>query len=170
MPDLATLLDETLDAWRYARQGFIAEAANIPAGDWGFRPTPENRDLSELARHVLQAAAMAVGELTDPAGDFTRQGYPAHIREHAAHIPETAEPGAWLDLLRDQLDDGLLRLRDAGPELMARPILQFNGQPAVRLTWLNHHIAHEEYHRGQATLYARLTGHVPALTRMIQGG
>ena len=170
MSDFATLLDETLDAWRYARQGFISEAENIPAGDWGFRPTPENRDVSALVRHILEAAAMAVGELTNPDGDFTRQSFPEHIREHAGHLPETAEPGAWLDRLRDQLDDGVTRFRDAGPELMARPITQFNGEPATRLTWLHHHIAHEEYHRGQLTLYARLTGHVPALTQRMKGG
>lgn len=170
MPDTQTLLDETLDAWRYARQGFIAEAENIPAGDWGFRPTPENRDVSELARHILEAASMAVGELTRPDGDFARQGYSEHIEEHAGHLPEVGEPGRWLDLLRSQLDQGIERIREAGPELMGRSIRQFNGEPAARLTWLHHHIAHEEYHRGQLTLYARLTGNVPALTQRIQGG
>lgn len=170
MSDLSTLLDETLDAWQYARRGVIAEAENIPTGDWGFRPTPENRDVSELVRHILQAAEMAVGELTRPDGDFARQGFGAHIEEHAGHLPDTAEPGDWLDLLRSQLDGGVRRLRQAGPDLLGGPITQFNGEPATRLVWLHHHVAHEEYHRGQLALYARLTGNVPALTKMIQGG
>ena len=170
MADIATLLDETLDAWRYTRQGFIAEAENIPAGDWGFRPTPENRDVSELTLHILQAAGMAVGELTRPGGDFTRQGFSEHIDEHAGHLPDTAEPGAWLDLLRSELERGVERIREAGPELMGQPIKQFNGEPAARLIWFHHHIAHEDYHRGQLTLYARLTGNVPALTQKIQSG
>jgi uncharacterized damage-inducible protein DinB len=167
--DFATLLDETLDAWHYTRQGFIAEAENIPPGDWGFRPTPENRDVSELVLHILQAAGMAVGELTKADGDFTRQGFEAHIQEHAGHLPDTAEPGAWIDLLRADLDEGLGRLRAAGVEILGRPITQFNGEPATRLSWFHHHIAHEDYHRGQLALYARLTGHVPALTKLIQG-
>lgn len=170
MSDFATLLDETLDAWRYTRQGFIAEAENIPVGDWGFRATPENRDVSELVRHILEAAGMAIGELTSPDGDFTRQTFPEHLEEHAGQIPETADPGDWLDLLRQQLDTGATRLREAGPELLSQPITQFNGEPATRLTWLHHHISHEEYHRGQLALYARLTGHIPALTQRIQGG
>ncbi len=170
MPDFATLLDETLDAWRYTRQGFIAEAENIPAESWGFRPTPENRDVNDLVLHILQAAAMAVGELTDPGGDFTRQSFPDHLAEHAAGLPESASRDEWLDRLRQQLDDGVARFRQAGPDLMASPITQFNGEPATRLTWLHHHIAHEDYHRGQLTLYARLTGHVPALTQKIRGG
>ncbi|MDX1675257.1 MAG: DinB family protein [Longimicrobiales bacterium] len=170
MPDLTTFFDETLDAWEYARRGFIAEAENIPAGDWGFRPTPENRDVSELVLHILQAAGMAIGELTRPDGDFTRQSFADHIQEHAGHLPETAAPGAWLDLLRTQLDDGLRRLREAGPERLGQPITQFNGEPALRLSWFHHHVAHEEYHRGQLTLYARLTGQVPALTQRMQAG
>ena len=52
---------------------------------------------------------------------------------------------------------------------MMKPIVQFNGEPASRLTWLNHAIAHEEYHRGQLALYARLLGRVPALTKLIEG-
>jgi uncharacterized damage-inducible protein DinB len=169
MSDINTLLEETLEAWQYTRRGFIAEAENIPAADWGFRPTPENRDVSELVHHILQAAGMAIGELTDPNGDFTRQGFTDHIRQHAHNIPEAADPGAWLEFLRRELDDGVRRIRDAGPEVMGRPITQFNGEPATRLIWFHHHIAHEDYHRGQLTLYARLTGHVPALTRLIRG-
>lgn len=170
MADFDTLLGETLDAWRYAREGFTAEAANIPADQWGFRATSENRDVGELVRHILESAAMAVGELTHPDGDFTRQSFQDHIREHAAGLPESAAPDRWLDLLREQLEDGTARLRDLGGAGIARPIRQFNGEPATRLTWFHHHIAHEEYHRGQLALYGRLTGHVPALTQQIRGG
>jgi uncharacterized damage-inducible protein DinB len=170
MTDLAALLDETLEAWRYARQGFIDEADNIPAGDWGFRPTPANRDVSELVRHILESGLMAVGELTHPRGDFTRQSFPDHIREHAATLPDEAPRERWLQLLRDTLEDGVGQIREYGADGMARSIRQFNGEPASRLTWFNHHIAHEEYHRGQLALYARLTGEVPALTKRIRGG
>lgn len=164
------LLEEALDAWRYAREGLVAEAENIGADDWGFRPSPETRDVAELVRHVIEASRMAVGELTRADGDFGRQSYDAHIQEHAGTVPERADRAGWLDLLRQTLEDGTRRLRSAGPGLLLQPIRQFNGEPATRLTWFHHHIAHEEYHRGQLTLYARLTGRVPALTRRIQGG
>ena len=48
-------------------------------------------------------------------------------------------------------------------------IVQFNGEKATRLSWMHHGIAHEEYHRGQIALYARLAGEVPALTKLIMG-
>ena len=72
-------------------------------------------------------------------------------------------------LLRQTHREHRARLLKAGP-LLLKPILQFNGVPATRLTWLHHAIAHEEYHRGQVALYARMLGLVPALTQLIEGG
>lgn len=170
MTDADTLLAELLEAWRYTREGFLAEAENIPGSDWSFRPTPENRDIPELVRHVIESSLMAVGEVARDDGDFTRQSFPDHIREHAADLPETADRVEWLSLLRSTLRDGERRLRELGGDGIMRPIRQFNGEPASRLSWFHHQIAHEDYHRGQLALYARLTGTVPALTQKIQGG
>lgn len=169
MSDRSSLLDELLDAWRYAREGFIAEAENIGPEDWSFRPTPENRDVPELVRHIVEASLMAVGELSRPDGDFTRQGFEAHIREHAGSLPREADRSEWLALLRHSLDEGSRRLRGLGDDGILRPITQFNGEAATRLTWFHHHVSHEDYHRGQLALYARLTGEVPALTKRIHG-
>lgn len=52
---------------------------------------------------------------------------------------------------------------------MLQLIERFNGARGTRLAWLHHGIAQEMYHRGQLTLYARLMGLVPALTKRIQG-
>ena len=168
MAETSDLLDEILDAWRYTREGFIAEAENIPAADWSFRPTPENRDVFDLVRHIAEASLMAVGELTRPDGDFARQSFQDHMSEHASPLPAEAGREQWLTILRETLEQGRHRLRDLGTDGMLRPIRQFNGEPASRLTWFHHHIAHEDYHRGQLALYARLTGHVPALTQRIR--
>lgn len=169
MSDHSKLLQELLEAWRYAREGFIAEAENIAPDQWSFRPTPENRDVAELVRHIIESSLMAVGELSRPDGDFTRQSFGDHLQEHAASLPPQADRQEWLSLLRSTLEDGIERLEALGAEGILRPIRQFNGEPATRLTWFHHHIAHEDYHRGQLTLYARLTGTVPALTKKIQG-
>lgn len=169
MPDRPPFLDELLEAWRYAREGLIAEAENLPGPDWGFRPSPESRDVAELVRHVVESSLMAVGELSRPDGDFTRQSFAAHLTEHADSLPDHADRERWLSLLRSTLEEGTRRLREVGGDGILRPIRQFNGEPAMRLTWFHHHIAHEEYHRGQLALYARLTGRVPALTKRIHG-
>lgn len=52
---------------------------------------------------------------------------------------------------------------------MLQNIRRFDGLFGTRLAWMQHGIGHEEYHRGQIALYARLAGKTPALTKLIEG-
>lgn len=164
------LIDETLTAWDYTRDGVIAEFENLPADRYSFHPAPESRTVAQLAQHIIESGLMAGGELARPDGDFTRQPYPAFIREYAGSRAARADgKAALVALLRDTHAENIERLRRAGEALLMADIMQFNGSPAPRIIWLHHAIAHEEYHRGQAALYARLIGVTPALTRLIRG-
>ena len=64
---------------------------------------------------------------------------------------------------------GAQQFRQACELHMLQHITRFDGEQGTRLAWMNHGIAHEEYHRGQLALYARLVGRVPALTQLIYG-
>jgi uncharacterized damage-inducible protein DinB len=163
------LLEETLDAWGYARDGVIDELENIPATEYNFRPSPHSRSTAELAAHIIESGLMASGELTRKDGNFQRQSYPEFIDEYGGDRAKTTKKAELVTLLRTTFDEGVAAFRKSGEKAMMQPIVQFNGEPATRLTWLNHAIAHEEYHRGQLALYARLLGHVPALTKLIDG-
>ena len=163
------MLDETLDAWGYTRSGVIDELENIPAEQFTFRPTPKSRTVAELAQHIIESALMATGELNRPDGSFQRKSYPEFIEEYAGNRARTEHKEALVAMLRSIHDESLAAFRKTGQAGLLRDIVQFNGEPATRLTWLNHAIAHEEYHRGQLALYARLMGRVPALTRLIEG-
>jgi uncharacterized damage-inducible protein DinB len=111
-----------------------------------------------------------VGELTRADGDFTRQPYPAFLEEYAGGLDPRQDKTSLVALLRRTLEDGTATFRAAGDVSMLQLITQFNGVPATRLSWMSHGVAHEEYHRGQLCVYARLLGLVPALTRLIHGG
>jgi uncharacterized damage-inducible protein DinB len=163
-----TLLEELLESWHGARAGVIDEIENIPAERVGFRPAEGMRTVEELGRHIAEVALMMVGELTRPDGDFTRQSYTAHLREHAA-ASKTDGRDALIRMLRDTHAEGDRRFRAVGELAMLQYIRRFDGQPGTRLAWLCHGIAHEEYHRAQIAMYARIMGLVPALTRAIQG-
>lgn len=169
MKDSRSLLDELVEAWEYTRGGVIAEAEGIPEDRFDYRPTAESRSVAELVVHIVESGSMMAGELTRPDGDFTRQGYAEHIREHAGRIVTDQPKDDLLALLRDSGSAGRDRLREAGELAMLRPIRRFDGARGTRLAWLHHGIEHESYHRGQLALYARLMGQVPALTRAIQG-
>jgi uncharacterized damage-inducible protein DinB len=164
-----SLLDEALDGWRYAREGVVAELANIPAESFGFSPAPAVRTVAELARHLVESDLVMVGELTRPDGNFTRQSYPEFLKEYASGLDPRQDKDALIALLKGSLETGIARFREAGDLRMLQLITQFNGEPATRLSWMNHGIAHEEYHRGQLCVYARQLGLVPALTKLIHG-
>jgi uncharacterized damage-inducible protein DinB len=164
-----TLLEEALDGWRYTRGGVIAELENIPAESFDFSPAPGVRTVAELARHIIESSMVMAGELARPDGNFTRQAYPKFLAEYAGNLDHRQDKVGLIALLRRSLEEGTAKFRGAGEVLMLQQIMQFNGQPATRLSWLSHGVAHEEYHRGQLCVYARMLGLVPALTKLIHG-
>ncbi len=163
------MLEEALDAWADARQGVIAEVENIPAARLAFSPAPGARSGVELVQHIIESALMWTGELTNPAGDFTRQGFPAFIEEYAPGGGRHRTKAALLRRLKETHANGARRIRTTGELAMLQRIRRFDGERGTRLAWMNHGIAHEEYHRAQLALYARLIGRTPALTKLING-
>lgn len=170
MTHLASLLEEALEAWADARQGVIAEVDNIPADKFSFRPAPEVRSVTELVQHILEVSIFMAGELTRPDTNLRRKPFPELIAEYAAHVYEADTKQALLELARSSLEEGQRQFRDAGELAMLQLITRFDGQPGTKLAWLHHGIAQEEYHRGQLTVYERLMGIEPALTKLIRGG
>ena len=169
MPN-TSLLEEALDAWAAARRGVIAELRCVPAGQMGFRPEDGARSVAEIAQHIADTALMWCGELSNPAGDFTRKGFPAFIREYGTRKADQPKDKAGLvRMLRSTHTRGTRQLRAAGEVGMLQTIRRFDGELWTRLAWLQHGIAHEEYHRGQLALYVRLLGKTPALTQLIAG-
>lgn len=166
---MTTMLDEVLEAWEYTRAGVIEEAEVIPEDAYAFRPTDASRTVAELIIHIVESGRLAAGELTRPDGDFTRQSYRDHIREHAGDLGVDRPKTSLITLLRESGDEDRGRIRSVGELAMLQSIRRFDGVRGTRLAWLNHAIEHESYHRGQLALYARLAGQVPALTRRIQG-
>ena len=160
-----------LAAWSFTRDGVIAEVKNLPESALDFRPNDDTRTTRDIVQHIIESSLLMSGELSRPDGDFQRKPYPALIKEHApGGVTRYRTKAALIAALKSTHADGAKRFRSAGEVAMLQTIRQFNGEPAPRLIWMHHGIAHEEYHRGQLALYARLVGRVPALTRLIQGG
>jgi uncharacterized damage-inducible protein DinB len=162
-------LDETLGAWRDVREGLIAEVENIPASKFGFRPTKEVRNVREQVQHILEVAYMMTGELTRPDTDFRRAPWPELLNLYAAHVYDATAKSELVRLLEEQMSDAERRFRKTGELALFQYIENFDGSRWTRFQWLHHGIEQEMYHRGQLTLYARLLGKVPALTRRIGG-
>jgi uncharacterized damage-inducible protein DinB len=163
-----TILEEALEAWQDARDGFINEIRNIPAKHWDFRPTPEVRSIRELVVHVLEIAMMMTGELTRTDTDFHRAPFPKLLKMYAQPAYKARTRAELLRLLTTQLQEGQKKFRASGELHMLQHITRFDGNQGTRMAWLWHGIDQEMYHRGQVTVYARLLGIEPALTKMIR--
>jgi uncharacterized damage-inducible protein DinB len=168
MAHITTILEEALEAWEDARVGFINEVRIIPAKQWDFRPTPEVRSVRELVVHVLEIAMMMTGELTREDTNFQRAPFPRLLKMYAQPAYKAKTRAELMRLLTTQLRDGQKKFRSCGELHMLQLITRFDGNKGTRLAWLMHGIDQEMYHRGQVTVYARLLGIEPALTRLIR--
>ena len=164
-----TLLDEALEAWMFAREGVLDELRNIPEKDLSFRPSAEARSAVELVQHIIESGLMMAGELGRPDGDFRRKSYEGFLHEYGRGVRGWRSKAPLLAALRKTHADGEKKLRQAGELHMLQHIRRFDGEMGTRLAWMHHGISHEEYHRGQLAMYARLMGRVPALTKRILG-
>ena len=165
-----TPLAEAIEAWQDARRGLISEAENIPASGYAFRPTPETRSVAELLRHILEVSLMMTGELTRPDTDLQRAPWPELLALYNGPLRKAKSKNQIVSLLESSLASGCRAFLRAGEGNAKKTIKRFDGLLGTKLEWLHHGIAHEEYHRGQLTIYARLLGREPALTRAIRTG
>jgi uncharacterized damage-inducible protein DinB len=170
MATRTTLLDEALEAWKYTRDGVIDEVRNLPDKDLFFRPAEGGRSALELIQHIIESGLMMAGELSRPDGDFRRKSYEGFLHEYGRGVSGWRSKATLLAALRKTHADSEKKIRSAGELHMLQNIRRFDGEMGSRLAWMNHGISHEEYHRGQVALCARLVGRVPALTKRIRGG
>ena len=165
----STALDEALEAWEYTRSGVISEVRNLPDVSLTIRPTASSRTPAEIAVHIVESGLMMAGELSRPDGNFRRKSFPQFMKEYARGVKATTNKKQLVQLLTKTQADGAKKLAKAGELHMLQLITRFDGVQGTRLAWMNHGVSHEEYHRGQLALYARLVGRVPALTQLIYG-
>lgn len=164
-----TLLEEAIEAWEDVRGGVIEELENIPANQFGFRPTPDTRSVAELAVHIMEVSLMMVGELTREETNFTRAPFPKLVAQYSAGVQKLRTKRELLAAMKRTLRDGVRAFRDAGELHMLQLIVRFDGEKGTRLAWFHHGISQEMYHRGQIVTYQRLIGLTPALTQRIRG-
>jgi len=164
-----SLLDEALEAWQYTRAGVISEIRNLPDVSLNYRPATNSRTAAEIAIHIAESGLMMAGELSRPDGSFRRKSFPQFMKEYAKGVKPTSNKKQLIALLTKTHEDGEKKIRAAGELHFLQLITRFDGERGSRLAWMNHGISHEEYHRGQLALYARLVGRVPALTQLIYG-
>jgi len=163
------LLAEALESWKDAREGVLAELKNIPSAHMLFIPSKGARSVAGIVQHIIETSEMWAGELSNPKGDFTRKSFSEFIKEYSCQNLQKCSKQDLVRALKESYKIGAKRIKQNGEIGMFQRIRRFDGCYGTRLTWMFHGVSHEEYHRAQLALYARLLGRTPALTRLIEG-
>ena len=66
------------------------------------------------------------------------------------------------------MEETTQRLREFGDEKLEQMMMRFDGKQLLKRVMLNFIVSHEMYHRGQVTVYQRLMGVEPALTKFFK--
>lgn len=159
---------DAIDAWAFIRRNTIAEIANLPADRFDHRPHPDARDIAELCHHIIDSGLMFAGEICSTHGSFARKPMPALYAEYAGPGPKSGDRSLIIQRMEDTWTDMRRSLAAARPGFLVTEMRTMDDGPVARLRMLHFASAHEFYHAGQLTVYARTLGVVPALTRQFQ--
>jgi uncharacterized damage-inducible protein DinB len=157
-------LDSLIGSWKEVRSGLIDEAESIPADKFTFQATPDMRSVAGVLQHVVEAQKMLIGEVCRADTNLLRQSFAEQIKTYAPGVSEIHEKERLIDLLRSSMDEAEACLRGASDELQS-DMKRFDGKQIAKHDFLAFAIAHEMYHRGQLTVYLRLLGIEPVLTK-----
>ncbi|HEV7923225.1 MAG TPA: DinB family protein [Thermoanaerobaculia bacterium] len=157
-------VEEAVRMWELYREGVLAELANIPEEHWDFRPGPGARSLRELALHIAASAVGFTGELVAEEASFTRLRAPEAQAALIASLGEVQTRDEILAMMKSRSAEAAQRLRENAERLESGKMPTMSGEQG-RLSGLWFAAAHEMYHRGQVTIYARALGLVPAMTQ-----
>jgi uncharacterized damage-inducible protein DinB len=147
---------EAIGKWEMSRQMVAAELRAMQPGSIDTKPAPDARSAREIAVHIMEAAGGFVSALEQ--GVSWVQPTPVDMPGASAEELASAAIAQWAELKPrlERLESGEADVRDG-----------FFG-PATQLTNLWFAVSHEWYHQGQLAIYVRLSGSVPALTRVIE--
>lgn len=165
MATTRTLLEETLQRWYSVRRGLIREVSNIPPTRLTFRATLEARSIIDIVHHVLELSIITIEELLRADTNIERASLSQLANVYAPNITRADSQEKLVNLLVEQYRDADARLREAGDLHMMQLVQRLDGTHDTRLGLFQEAVQHEMYHRGQLTVYARLIGLEPALTR-----
>ena len=140
----------------------LAEAAeNMPADEYGFRPTPQVRTFGQIIGHVVDAnfffCAEAAGEKSPATADYEQ------ITAKAALVKALNDSLVYCDGVYAATTDANF----IQPVQIAH-IDSMGSSNTVRGAVLMYNIAHNNEHYGNIVLYMRLKGHVPPSTARVQ--
>jgi uncharacterized damage-inducible protein DinB len=135
------------------RRNLVEAAEEMPAGDYGFRPTPDVRSFAELIAHIANSNFF----------------FCSQVKGELPRIKANGDKESLVKLLSDSLsycDGAYGALTDAN----FAEIVKVSGatpSEATRGAVVIFNTAHNNEHYGNLVVYLRLKGHVPPSTSRV---
>ena len=161
------IVDEIWFGWQEVRSGLIKEVESIPADQFGFRPAEVSRSVLEILQHIVETERVLSSEICCDDTNLKRAPLEL-VAQHAGQVKAADTKDAILELLRSSLTESMHRIREFGDEKLEQMMPESNGKQLVKRAMLNLVVGHEMYHRGQVTVYQRLLGVEPVLTKFVR--
>jgi uncharacterized damage-inducible protein DinB len=157
-------------AFRTVRRNTIQVALDIPAEQWGFRPTPDSLSVHEILAHLASYTTWYLKLHRDEKKDFVS------LEDFGVYMGATKAFEQALDTR-----DGVLAALESEGEAFAAMLDGMSDETLgeyvsftpplptkTRFEMLIGAKEHEMHHRGQLMVYERMVGVVPHLTRQRQ--
>jgi len=158
-------VEQVLDSWKSIRHDAVSAVEEFPAGELGFRPTPEVDSFGQIALHILNAGAGLTGMMLAGEDDFTAPGFRDRMKTHFSGLTPEAGATVLAQAMRDSIEQRTAQLAAQPAGFFSHMMTRFDGQRVTRLEMLQFVKEHELTHRSQLFLYLRLKGIVPVTTR-----
>ena len=153
--ELSPSLAAGVNAMHAAIRRNLSEAAeNMPANEYGFRPTPQVRTFGQIVGHLINAnfffCAEIAGEKSPATTDYQQ------ITDKAALVKALNDSLAYCDRVYAATTDANFLQPMQIPNVDGR-----GSTNTVRGARPIHNIAHNNEHYGNLVVYMRLKNHVP---------
>jgi len=150
---------------RTVRKNTILIAEDIPEKDYGYRPVPESRSVTETLVHIVFRSQLD-RYLHEEKHLSSLEGFDFGALFQKSKLEERARSKDQIvDLLRTEGERWSRWVEGLPEALLAEQIRMPGGASQSRFEWLLGTKEHEMHHRAQLMVIERLLGIVPHLTR-----
>ena len=158
LPALAqsSVKDAMVKHWKTSGELTIAVANAMPAGDYNFRPNPEEMSFGQLMAHIALADSGSCALASGQKAPASPEKVTAFRKDNKVEIDKTTA----VQYLTDTFAFCNSAVASMTPEMLDKTVGPANRQ-MTGFEWLWSYFTHTAHHRGQAEVYLRVKGIKP---------
>lgn len=147
-----TAIDDMAKDWVRAKAYTLEYLEAMPEASYSLKPTPEMRSFAEQMLHITDANYGFTSAATGAASPVGMGESEKSVDKSKANV---------IKLVTDGYDFVIVNVKKMTPEQLNESIKLFGKFDLTRGAAMNKAFEHQTHHRGQTTVYIRLSGTTP---------